>query len=428
MIPIPPPNSKIGTVLMHDDFYFASRSRNNVHVPEFSIIVNQANLDQYVCAIPRIIDLDTIRLPFYLQHTDLFENAQKIFKDLFGVDPDVLLLYAYKNDCTKSAFLFSNRSFIESAGTDPIQFKYEPHDPLILRKIENDIKNENKQERPIKNLNIAESSVFYTLPKGIFPVIGTYNDLTTEDKKPSFNLIFGSYFSNRFYELNKELTNDSYDEKFPDRIQLRNNDWEGQVDSELERKFIKGIPLYCIKSFNLKSVAYYKCFDPGNMSNYYRNVNGFCADDFATTISNLILSINRGTYLPTSLEQFASCMPHFYKVDRTEQSVRITQSLQLKLRNLYGTAKEFGSRIHSLTFKDFVEFFILESIIDFELFFDDPGQELYKALTRKRTITPLLGDNEILSKFLNKATPNDKFSSFVSNQVDAKDNVMPYLY
>jgi hypothetical protein len=426
MIPIPP-NSKIGTVLMHDDFFFASRSRNNIPVPDLAIIINQSNVDQYVCAIPRIIDLEMDQLPFYLQHTDLFKNAQIIFKDLFGIDPDVLLICAYKNDSTKSAFLFSNRSFIKNAGSDPIQFKYKPHDPSNLKLIENKIKRENNHERPVKNLTIQDSCIFYTLPKGIFPVVGAYNDLTADDKNPSFNLIFGSYFSDRFYKLNKDLTNDYYDESQLEASPSRNNDWEGQIDSELKKQFIKGIPLYCVKNFNLKNRSFFEYFDPSNMTNYYQNVNNLCADDFATIISNLLLSNNRGSYLPTSLEEFASCMPHFYKVDRTEQSVRNTTNLQTKLRNLYNTSNEYGSGNPSLNFKDFVEFFILESIIDFDLFFEDPGHELYKALTSKRTISQLVGENEILSRFLDNATPNNNYRLFLNNQVNAKTSVQPYL-
>jgi hypothetical protein len=163
------------------------------------------------------------------------------------------------------------------------------------------------------------------------------------------------------------------------------------------------------------------------MGNYYQYVNSVCADDFVTVISNLLLSYSRGTYLPTKLNEFAACMPHFYKVDRTEQSVRNTVSLQNKLRNLYATAFDYAGGIHNLNFKDFVEFFILESIIDFELFFDNPGQELYKALVHKRTMSQLVGDNEMLSRFLTNATPNNDFNLFVRNQVSAKTSIEPFI-
>jgi hypothetical protein len=187
------------------------------------------------------------------------------------------------------------------------------------------------------------------------------------------------------------------------------------------------MPLYCVKNFNLKRSTFFEHFDPNNMANYFQHVNNLCADDFAVVISNLLLSYNRGSFLPTNLEEFAACMPHFYKVDRTEQSVKNTISLQDTLKNLYKTANDYGSRIPNLNFKDFIEFFILESIIDFELFINDPGQELYKALTQKRTMSQLFGENEILSRFLNNDAPNDVFKSFVKNQVDAKRRVQPYF-
>jgi hypothetical protein len=426
MVLIPPSPSKISTVLIHDDFFFASRSRNNVPVPNLSLIINQANVDQYVCAVPRIIDLASTRIPFYLQHTDLFKNAQIIFKDLFGIEPDVLLIYAYKNDSTKSAFLFSNRIFIKNAASNPIQFQYSPHDQSTLKSIKNKIERENKLKRPLKNIISQDSGFLYTLPKGIFPIIGAYNDLTADDKNPGFNLIFGSYFSDRFYNLNKDLRTD-YEDVVIEKSPSKNKDWEGEIDFELKKQFTVGMPLYCVKNFNLKNPSFFEYFDPSNMTNYFQHVNSLCADDFAVVISNLLISYNKGSYLPTSLEEFASCMPHFYKVDRTEQSVRNTTSLQNKLRNLYNTAMDYGSGNSSLNFKDFIEFFILESIIDFDLFFDDPGQELYKALTHKRTMSQLIGENEILSKFLNNAIPNNDFKLFVNNQVNAKISVQPYL-
>jgi hypothetical protein len=430
MIPIPLPPSKAGTILVHDDFFFASRSRSNIPVPDLSIIINQDNVDQYICAIPRVIELNDKRIPFYLQHTDLYKNVQIIYKDLFGVEPDVLLIYAYKNDSTKSAFLFSNRKFIADASVtkSPIRFNYNPHNDSVSKAIDNKIKLEIKNQRPINNIVNLDRGFEFTLPTGIFPVIGAYNDLTADDRNPSFNLIFGSFFSDRFYRLNKDLNKDDYEETISLVTRhVENQEWEGKVDSELKKQFVKGMPLYCLKNYNLKKPSLFEYFDPNNMGNYYQYVNNVCADDFVTVISNLLLSYSRGTYLPTELNEFAACMPHFYKVDRTEQSVRNTASLQNKLRNLYNTASDYGKGISSLNFKDFVEFFILESIIDFDLFFDDPGQELYKALVHKKTMSQLVGDNEILSRFLTNAIPNNDFNLFVRNQVNAKITTEPYI-
>jgi hypothetical protein len=163
------------------------------------------------------------------------------------------------------------------------------------------------------------------------------------------------------------------------------------------------------------------------MNAFYQNVNEKCADDFVSVISNLLLSYSKGGYLPTTTAEFAACLPHFYKVDRTKHSVKNTISLQSKLRNLYDTASNFGLAIQNLNFKDFIEFFILESIIDFDTFLSNPGQELYKALVHKRTMSQLVGENEILTRFLTNITPNNDFSLFVENQVNAKIEIDPFL-
>lgn len=427
MISISTLPNKISTELIYDDFIFTSRKRNNIPVPELSIIINKDDVDQYICTLPRTIDLRSNKIPFYLQHTDLFRNAQLIFTNLFGVEPDILIIYAYKNDSTKSAFLFSNIDFIQNVNISPIQFKYKPHAKSTLNNIVSKINNEKKNERTHNNISYENSELHFTLPKGIFPVIGAYNDLTADDKNPNFNLIFGSYFSEQFYNLNKELESDLL-VKISNHLLHREEDkWEGDIDSRLKNLYRAGIPLYCVKNFNLKSTNFYQYFDPSNMTNYFQYVNPLCADDFAITISNMLLSYNRGTYLPASANEFAACMPHFYKVDRTPQSVRNTESLQNKLRNLYDTADAFGTGKSNLNFKDFIEFFILESIIDFELFFQNPGQELYKALTHKRTMNQLVGDGEILSNFLKNAIPNNDFELFKNDQVLAKTNVQQYL-
>lgn len=430
MLPIPAQPSKIGTVLTHDDFFFASKNRNNIPVPEFSIIINSANYDQYICAIPRVIDLNGSRVPFYLQHTDLFINAQSVYRNLFGIEPDILLIYAYKNDSTKSAFLFSNRKFINDASVNrlPITFNYSPQNKTVAKEIESKIKNETNSNRKINNI-IIENGVFrFTLPTGIFPVIGAYNDLTAEDKNPSFNLIFGSFFSDKFYQLNIDLNREYYEETTrPLNNVEESHEWESQVDSKLRSQFSKGIPLYCIKNFNLKNPSYYGLFNPNNMNTYYQNVNEKCADDFVLVISNLLLSYSRGGYLPTTSDEFAACLPHFYKVDRTKHSVKNTLSLQTKLRNIYDTATNFGLSIPNLNFKDFIEFFILESIIDFDVFLANPGQELYKALVHKRTMSQLVGENEILTRFLSNTAPNNDYSLFVDNQVNAKAEIDPFL-
>jgi hypothetical protein len=57
----------------------------------------------------------------------------------------------------------------------------------------------------------------------------------------------------------------------------------------------------------------------------------------------------------------------------------------------------------------------------------NPGEEIAKALVEKRTIKQLIGDNEILSDFLDLNIPNQEFTDFVVNQIEAKEKIRHYI-
>lgn len=432
MIKIPSTPTVLSSQLLHDDFFFASRSRKNILVKDLSIIVNKDDYDQYVCAVPKNIEHNGTLLPFYLQHTDLFNNAQKIFEQIFSVSADLLLIYAYKNDLTKSSFLFSNKNLIEEAlRKQVIKFPFRSNNGVLKEKVEKKIIKEQKNERNISNIKIAEEEIFYSLPKGVFPVIGAFNALHESEKHPNFNLIFGSLYSDQFYDLNRAISQEAYrenDSLFELPAKAKKNEWEFGIDSFVKNNFKRGLPLYCVKKFDLKNEYSFTLYDPTDMTNFFNKINQLCVDDFIDSITNLLLGYSRGNYLPLDNNAFECCMPHFYNVDRTEQTVAKKPALQVKLKELYDVANDFGKGKPDLCFRHFIEFFILESMIDLENFKINPGEEINNALIEKRTIKQLIGESEILKDFLTKDTPNSSFNLFVNNQIEAKRRIIEILY
>jgi hypothetical protein len=424
-------NEKAIIRIAHDEFFFASKSRNNIRVEGLSILLNEKDNDQFVCVLPNDTIINDEKVPFYLQHTDLFINAQRIFEELFNVEADVLLMYAYKKDCTKSSFLFSNRAFIERAlNRESINFLVHPNNMDVLRSIDKDISLERKQGRDIHNIEMNHNGINFTLPNGVFPVVGTYNGIEVDEKHPNFNLIFGSYSLKEFSDLNKTISADSPLEsnaELAGEELIEEEKWIYDVDELVQLKFRQGLPLYCIKRFDLKTKNSTQYYDPKNMVEFYNESNKECTGIFVEAISDLLLAYNRGNYLGVDVNSFFCCMPHFYNVDRTEQTAAKKPQSIRKLNGLYRVARQFGEGRESLSFKHFIEFFILESVIDLEQFKANPGDEIYKALTEKKTIKQLIGPKQILTDFLEGKDKNEAFEKFVKNQVEARERILSIL-
>ena len=77
--------------------------------------------------------------------------------------------------------------------------------------------------------------------------------------------------------------------------------------------------------------------------------------------------------------------------------------------------------------KHFIEFFIVESIIDFNEFFEDPAKELRKAMAEKVETRKLIGTGEILSRFLNNEEFNNNYTRHLNGQIVAKNNIARWI-
>jgi hypothetical protein len=433
MIQITTQPREVQTILQHTDFNFLSRTPNMIRVETLSLIVNSANVDKYIFTLPKDIEVQNTMVPFYLQHADLFNQAQKLFEELFNVPSDIVLLSAYKTDCTTSSFLFSNKELIEKARRkEQIQFHVSARDSKTHSFIVKKLIKEEKSERPVNNIIDKGNKLSFTLPAGVFPVIGFFNTVDPNEKHPNLNLIFGSLFDDRFFDLNKTITDAFERETYLDyrtTKEYSKEKWITHIDPFIKRNFGHGLPLYCVRKFDLKDKEknYFDSYNPDNMTDFYNQIDDLCFDDFVTTTANLLLSYSRASYLPATITQFECSMPHFYNIDRIPSTVKKKPQSQIKLKKLYEVANRFGTGKSDLCFRHFIEFFILESIIDFEMFMVNPGEEIAKALVEKRTIKQLIGDNEILSDFLDLNIPNQEFTDFVVNQIEAKDKIRLYI-
>ena len=453
MIPTPILPNPLGTKVKHDDLIFTASDPRKTRVPvdEYSIIVCENDPKIYVSTLANCMEIDEVKFPYYLQHTDLFENAQEIFRNCFGVEPDVLIASVYKKDFTKSSFLFSNRKLIDNAlnKVDNICV-FNLNNSNEPGKISNKIKAELKL-RKLKYLKINGNELSITLPYRVFPVIGTYNDLRF-GTNPNFSLIFGSFLSEEIYKLNKE------EEKNKEKVRESNVDypietlikedteesnpslWISQFDEKIKKIFELGIPLYCIKKFDLHNPDYisnkkkkkeeipgFENYTPWDMNAFYESINKQAVTRFNDVIVRLLLGYNRASFLGINIDAFVATMADFFELDRTPSTVENSSSLQNQLIRKFEKASFFADNITDLSVKHFIEFFIVESIIDFSEFFEDPAKELRKAMAEKVETRKLIGTGEILSRFLTNETPNNNYTRHINGQIVAKNNISQWV-
>jgi hypothetical protein len=168
------------------------------------------------------------------------------------------------------------------------------------------------------------------------------------------------------------------------------------------------------------------------MNIFYSKSISKAKTDFTKTIINFLLAVNRGGYLPINVDQFSSFIPHFYGYDRLAESVAIYEDREKrKLKHLYDTSFNFASAVNLLTCKSFIDYFLRDSIINFEMLRIDPAKEILKAFEKQPQIPLLTGARkEILSRFITKGLPNDRYDKFLNGsdgQVVGKTKVYQLL-
>ena len=418
----------------NDPFIYVAANQKEINIKDMSAIVLKNDV-MHVVDVLRRFDYKSGYHPFFLQHTDLFLQAQKLFCNLFGHNPDKII-YTYKKDFTNSFFLFTSSSLVEKAlKNEEIEISIE--NQVIAEYYKGKVKKEEKLGIEITNFTISENKIGAKLPQGIFPVIGALNYFKAGDKSkdrtPNLNLIFGSGYDSY---LDDTLTEKNFHNSEVDSTSHANEEnWISNIDKYILQKFGRGISLYSIDCFDFlyNNEKFYDIYNPYSMDDFYSHCLITAQETFTKTIVNFLLAINRSAYLPLKTEEFSSFMPHFYGYDRIVGSVKhYDYGKKRRLKRLYDTSLEFAENEQSLTCKHFIDYFLRDSIINFEALREDPAKEIKKAFKEQPQIPLLIGEKkELLSRFIEKGVPNSEYYEFLNGtegQVKAKNKVYDYLY
>jgi hypothetical protein len=421
----------VQTELRNDPFIFVAANGDEVNVKHLSAIVRGDKLTHVIDVLPRH-KYPSGYHPFFLQHTNLFSKAQELFKSLFGLEPD-MLIYSYKTDFTSSIFLFANKSLVDQAlKKEDIEIKWDGIGDEI-KGYEILLKKEEKKGISAKNVNIKDNIIDVKLPTGVFPVIGALNSVDSGWRTPNFNLIFGTeYLVNLDETKNSSVININIDND-EKKNHAEEPEWVSNIDEYLLSRFKYGMSLYSIDKFDFKyDNDLCQFYNPFNSPIFYDNAVSKSKIKFINTLISFLLAINRGACLPISKEQFSSFMPHFYEFDRLVESVaEYDVSEKRKLKRYYDTALNFSAGVNFLTCKNFIDYFLRDSIINFKMLRIDPAKEILKAFEKQPQIPLLIGARkEILSRFITNGLPNPRYDRFLNGpdgQVEGKTKVYPLL-
>jgi len=410
--------------LIHEPFWRQASNRLTAEIKNRSVIVLENEVDKYVTNLPNTLPVLKEKWPFYLQHQDLFERAQQLYSDVFGVMPDTLLLHIYKEDDTVSAFFFTSSAHLEAASKN-IVLRF-PLGKILNDELNKklDKKKKSLKKQPFLTDKISELNNQFVLPQGVYPIIGAFNDLTG-NKVPNFSLLLGSVYDedlSLFYKANE------YDNFFEEHnetesllpIDDQKKVWSQSFDLKLKNQFFsKGFPVYCIKRINLADWKLTEKYNPDNMELYYRNTIDLASDEFKATLFYLTLGNLIGKHLTLNQETFTAIMPHFYKLDRTVTSVSKHSELRRLLSEKYRIARKYSFGLGIVNISHFIQFFIQTSVINHSELETNPGAALEKTLAEKRAIKNLFGNSEIISGFIGPKGENEDYHIFVDNQLEA---------
>lgn len=419
--------NEVRTELRNDPCIVKAANGKEVNAARLSSIVLSSDVTHLVDVLPRH-NYPSGEHPFYLQHTRLFYEAQNLFKELFSHEPDSLI-YAYKGDFSSSIFLFTSKELITKIiNKEEIKISWNHFPELSF--LQNLLKKEKNKGIEVTNVSIENNTLSVTLPTGVFPVIGALNSIDSRWRTPNFNLIFATEYLENF-----DKTHTSFNDKqtIPEKPKNENDDWFSNIDKNLLDIFKTGISLYSIDKFNFKyNIDLCEYYNPFDMNIFYSKSISKAKTDFTKTIINFLLAVNRGGYLPINVDQFSSFIPHFYGYDRLAESVAIYEDREKrKLKHLYDTSFNFASAVNLLTCKSFIDYFLRDSIINFEMLRIDPAKEILKAFEKQPQIPLLTGARkEILSRFITKGLPNDRYDKFLNGsdgQVVGKTKVYQLL-
>jgi hypothetical protein len=432
-------NPIVNTKLIADPFrYLPNGQTETIIIPEYSAIVLEEKRERVIQVLPNDYILPE-KLPFFLQHYDVFHYTKELFTYLFGVAPDVRI-YEYHLSYKVSLFLLFNHLFIERAGEKKdIEIKIEAHKlPYKIQWFKNALSDEHRLGIKVDNVKIENDGLYLTFPKGYYPVVGGLNSLDFGWRTPNFNLVFGTEYDKFFdQDINyNSHKNNKYKDDYIDNINPLN--YNGVISDNIDPYFINkglnGLSLYSIDKYNFKNDERLIPFYIQGIDKFYENSIKKAANTFIITMFDFLLAINRSKYLPINKYEFSATMPHFYGIDRIQSSVKQwDKAKKMSLRALYEQSHRFADSIGTdLSCKHFIDYFIKDSVINFPKLKKDPAKEILKAFKNQPQIPLLLNPKqEIFSRHITNGKSNEDFDDFLNGpkgQMNAKKDIEHILY
>ena len=418
----------VRTQLRDDPFIFKASNDQQVNIEDLAAIVRSDMVTDVIKVLTRN---EYTKRPFYLQHTDLFEKAQELFLSIFGVEPD-LLIYSYKCDYSSSVFLFANEGLVETAKRkEEIEIIWKGEFSEI-KSYERGIKKEESIGVKVRNVFVLDDTLKVKLPEGVFPVIGALNSLNSAWRTPNFNLIFGTDYLSSLDDDRLKRVYNNVSSELDVSFSLDSKKWIGNIGDALAYRFKYGFSLYSLDKFDFKHDSFTSEYYFPDSTEFLEKSLLVAKKEFVETIVQFLLATNRAAHLPLNREQFSSVMPHFYGFDRILGSVaEYDTSKKALLKRYYDTADIFSDNVHELTCKSFIDYFLRDSIINFEKLRTNPASEILKAFQKQPQI-PLLTDKnkELFTRFITNGKPNSRYEDFLNGsdgQVRAKQKVYPLL-
>jgi hypothetical protein len=431
MINIKTLNPIVQTQLKNDPFNYEASDplKTIINVPKFNTIVLE-NDRKTVLEVLENEEFLSGKYPFYLQHSDVFYKAQELFEELFDNETNSRI-YDYQSSNKVSIFLFFNQSFVKKARRGEeiiIKVKREKLKHSIFH-YRNLLDQESHLGINVENIWFDDDNTLnLKFPIGIYPVIGGLNSVDSGFRKPNFSLIFGT--DEYLKELDKER---EYNKYIYSKTFAQTSDIIDSIDNFLQEYYTYGVSLYSIDKFDFKNNSkIFKLYNPSNTSSFYNESIISSREKFLETIISFLLAINRCNYLKLSREQFSSVMPHFYGNERVPESVKtMEKAKKLELKDLYENAEEFGKkRGPNLTSKHLIDYFLRDSIINFDALKIDPAKEILKAFKDQPQIPLLIDKKEIFSNFITNGKGNKEYNNFLNGpggQIEAKSKIYPLL-
>jgi hypothetical protein len=353
-----------------------------------------------------------IKSSVFMQHMEMYKQAEITFSDLFGVEADVNFISYLSPDNAFSSFFITCKDFMKnSSGGKSLKLKL-----LIHSNMENQEKSfrESALQRIIKEKNLREVfpgivlpnnnipsnlpiQLEITLPPGIYPIIATENPRNF-DKIPKFYLLFASHYDDNFSRMKDNPLN--VEKSQSSKTNMVENYHHNIYISPLINASIDGYySLYGFKSYQIKD-AFKRTYDPTTDS-FNNELKTKLYESFFEAILELLIIINMADAININQLEFRSFLSDFYVKGTLVTSVKTNERLKEYLENLYKTAGNYIAPKPNPKMSTYIDFFIKGNLIDLSKLKSDSPENVFE--------NSILRDKDSYSRFKNK----DKIPKFL---------------